>query len=131
MARTVTLPKVTTIALTDWDPSGLTTVTLREARFAESVRRSQFLSRYTVEQGYIGSREIREISGAKLVALELWLTYVSATIMYQGNDQEEPLNLFSQNLTEPDFMAVLDILPDDLILEWHTRVIEANPIWSS
>ena len=130
MSKVVTAPVTKKIALTEWDESGQTTVTIKEARFGESLRRSQFLNRMTIERDYQGSREVRELSGADLVALELWLTFVEADIFYQADEDPESHNLFFHHMNEQAFLDALELLPDDLVLEWHRGVTELNPIWS-
>jgi hypothetical protein len=129
MARVIGAPTVTTIALTQWDPSGETTVTIREPRFWESHKRSQFLGRSVVEHDTVGSREVRDVSWADLVVLELWLTYVKANVQFQGSDAEAASNLFVNVQNQHEFWEAVQLLPDELILEWHKHVIALNPLW--
>lgn len=123
-------PKIVTVPLDEWDPSGLTTVTLREPRFAETARRQQYWSRTEVEHAGIFAREIHDKTIADLATLEMWLTFVDSNIEIESNKEgEESYCPFYKDMPFDEFVETLLLLEDELVIEWHSKVLDLKPEW--
>lgn len=141
--RAILPPGVKEFPLLEWDPSGDSKVTLKEHRSGETTERAHIWEQRVVERvlpNGIIEREIQEPILADVMGLDCWLTFISSTLKrVMVNDagesfideNGEPLlvDAFPEHMTREEFLAAFALLPDELTLEWHDKVLQLNPDW--
>jgi hypothetical protein len=130
MAKTVQPAVTHVVILKGWDPSGETTVTIREARHGEETQRERALTP-TVRERLDASgitREYTSLPLADLAYLECWLTFVDATILTEN--QGQMTRLFQPGMSEVAFRHAFAQLPPELVSEWQQVVTKINPHWN-
>lgn len=105
-----------------------TFVVIRQATFGDEMVRSELLSSGKISWTE-GRQEITQetaVSGAKLRATEIYLTFVESNLLNEQGEQIFP----EKRLAQPLFERALGMLPAALVEEWHRYVLEVNPDWA-
>lgn len=126
------------------DPSGETTVTVRQATMRENTQRADLWATASriIRDGMGSEIELKQrISAPEIMAREVYLTMVGCNITIEDAD-ERPIELFKfakdtatgrpyLAMSEPKFLAAWGQLPAEIALEIHGKVIEVNPTWGA
>lgn len=108
--------------LSEADPSGDTYVMIKPVSYRDDMARGEFLKEREIATG-------KGINMYTLRAEELWLTYAGVHIVLESEDDKQA-QPFSEGMTKASFMEALSALHTDVVLEWHSKMVEVNPDWA-
>lgn len=141
--RVKSLPKVETFKLQS-DPEGLATVTIRQAREEENIRRQDLFSKVTrvfeesTELGPVRNRIEIEANELRIRRTECYLVIEEITGILDENGNElfrsagGPSGKLVRNaMTIQEFDRAWSMLPEDTIEEIYAYVLTMNPTWDN
>ena len=140
MALQLKTPEQREFPLDKADPTGETKITIKQATTREhTLRAEMWATASRIMRDGMGSEvELKQrISFPEIVRREVFLTLVACNIQAENG---EPLFKFAQDSTtsrpylamsEDKFAVAWGLLPIEIALEIHSKVIEVNPTWGN
>jgi hypothetical protein len=128
--RLVEDAKIVPLPLQEWDESGETVVHIKEARQREIMLRGKYADFLVVEFSRNGTRrEIYDVTEGEMELREVFLTFAGCNLCKPGAEDESPILLFPDDISEQEFRERWAELPPTICGEWHDLVRSVNPEW--